>query len=147
MDVLVERYVFGTDFTRSKMYIDGDYFCEVIERYDAGLNEKSTLKDIQDAKKRGLCAIPYGTYTVKLSYSKSFGRVLPLIENVLGFLGVRIHEGNAPQNSKGCLLVGKLTNKQDFISNSKETLMKLMEKMKDEKNISLTIKKYTPENQ
>jgi hypothetical protein len=32
---------------------------------------------------------------------------MPLIENVKGYSGIRIHSGNSAKDTEGCLLVGK----------------------------------------
>ena len=39
--------------------------------------------------------------------SPKFGRLLPLIKNVPHFSGIRIHRGNIPKHSYGCILVGE----------------------------------------
>ena len=38
--------------------------------------------------------------------SPRFGEVLPLIGNVVGRTGIRIHAGNYPRDTAGCILVG-----------------------------------------
>ena len=52
-------------------------------------------------------AIPAGRYCVRLTMSARFGRVLPLLENVPGFTGIRIHTGNVIDDTEGCILVGR----------------------------------------
>ena len=49
--------------------------------------------------------IPKGTYLVSVTYSPRFKRMLPLIGNVPGRSGIRIHRGTKPEHSKGCVLV------------------------------------------
>ena len=49
--------------------------------------------------------IPEGTYELVLTMSPKFGVVLPLLENVPGRSGIRIHTGTKPEHSKGCILV------------------------------------------
>ena len=49
--------------------------------------------------------IPDGTYTVSVTFSPRFKRMLPLIGNVPGRSGIRIHRGTKPEHSKGCVLV------------------------------------------
>lgn len=48
----------------------------------------------QARKVKAETAIPCGTYPLKLTHSPRFGRVLPLVENVPGFVGIRIHAGS-----------------------------------------------------
>ena len=49
--------------------------------------------------------IPVGTYPVSVTFSPRFKRMLPLIGNVPGRSGIRIHRGTKPEHSKGCILV------------------------------------------
>ena len=68
--------------------------------------------------------IPAGTYEVRLTWSPRFKRWLPEVMNVPGRTGIRIHAGNYPQNTKGCILVGELFS--DYIINSVQALNDLL---------------------
>ena len=57
-----------------------------------------------------------GTYPVTLTYSPKFGRNLPLINNVVGHSGVRIHSGNTVADTIGCILIGSDREKNHLIS-------------------------------
>lgn len=60
--------------------------------------------------------IPDGTYLIRLSYSPTFskkypytvvlGGKVPEIIGIEGHSGLRIHVGNYPSDTKGCILVG-----------------------------------------
>ena len=50
--------------------------------------------------------IPAGTYEVCMTYSPRFKKDLPLLMNVPGRTGIRIHTGSKPEHSQGCILVG-----------------------------------------
>lgn len=51
------------------------------------------------------CIIPCGTYPVRVTFSPKFKRMLPLVLNVPGRSGIRIHRGSRPEHSTGCILV------------------------------------------
>lgn len=74
-------------YTISKLYAKGKYICDILER---------PIKE----------AIPEGTYKVALTPSPKFKRVLPLLLDVPGFTGIRIHEGNTAKDTHGCLIPG-----------------------------------------
>ena len=57
-----------------------------------------------------------GTYPVSLTYSPKFGRYLPLINNVVGHSGVRIHSGNTVSDTIGCILIGYGREKNHLVS-------------------------------
>ena len=56
--------------------------------------------------------IPVGTYPVSVTFSPRFKRMLPLIGNVPGRSGIRIHRGTNPEHSKGCILVSAAMEQQ-----------------------------------
>ena len=70
-------------------------------------------------------AIPAGRYRVRLTMSARFGRVLPLLEGVPGFSGIRIHSGNVIEDTEGCILVGRRASGRR-IAESRIAFRKLM---------------------
>lgn len=94
MKIKVVRKYFLSDSTAGKLYINGKFFCYTLE------------DEIRQVKVKGETAIPYGSYEVLLTQSPKFGKVVPLINNVPGFSGIRIHPGNTSADTEGCLLVG-----------------------------------------
>ena len=56
--------------------------------------------------------IPEGNYPVSVTFSPRFKRILPLIGNVPGHSGIRIHRGTKPEHSKGCILVSATMEQQ-----------------------------------
>lgn len=78
--------------------------------YESGLfTQIYTLEDEirpPGEKVPGETAIPYGKYPLDITWSNRFERLMPLIENVPGFTGIRIHDGINERYTDGCLLVG-----------------------------------------
>ena len=56
--------------------------------------------------------IPVGTYPVSVTFSPRFKRMLPLVVQVPGRSGIRIHRGTKPEHSKGCILVNAANEQQ-----------------------------------
>ena len=99
MKLTLKRIALKPDYTIGKLYIDGKYFFDTLE--------DTVLKLHAEKKIPGRTAIPAGTYRISVTYSPKFGRDLPLVENVPYFTGIRIHRGNTPQDTSGCILVGE----------------------------------------
>ena len=70
---------------RGKLYIDGTYFCDTLERVGV--------------------QIPALWYTVAVTQSPRFKRLLPIVERVPGRTGIRFHVGTKPSHSAGCILL------------------------------------------
>ena len=90
-----------------KLYIDGVYFCDTIEDTDRGLDDQMKESEILKKKVKGQTAIPTGTYNVFITWSPKYKKPMPLLENVKGYSGIRIHSGNTAKDTEGCLIVGK----------------------------------------
>lgn len=126
MRLEVRRISFKQDYTIGQLYINGQYFCD-------------TLEDVpREIKIPGVTAIPVGTYRMKLTWSNRFERIMPLICDVPGFVGVRIHAGNTPADTEGCILVGDNLSK-GILVNSRIRFEKLMDMLMTGDNLSITI--------
>ena len=67
--------------------------------------------------------IPEGQYELKMTYSPRFKKMMPLIGNVPGRSGIRIHGGTKPEHSKGCVLVSNPKDREkitEFINQNKK---------------------------
>lgn len=151
MEIKIKREQLEPTYTISKLFIDGQYFCDTVEDCDRGLTDNMSLEEIMHKKVYGETAIPKGTYKITLdivspkfkekSWAKFCDGKLPRLLNVKGFEGVLIHVGNTPKDSLGCILVGKNTIKGQ-VTNSTETFKNLYNKLLEGKGRgeSLTIK-------
>ena len=135
MKILVERKWKKEEYTIGKLYIDGTFYCNTLEDKDRGLTSSMPLEEVKKKKVYGETAIPSGNYELKLSYSSKFAnRVwgkkykgqVPIILNVKGFEGIRIHPLNTAKDSLGCIGVGKNTV-IGKVTNSTEYYYKLMD--------------------
>lgn len=86
--------------------INNIFECFTLEDFDRGLVQTMTLSEIVNRKVHGQTAIPKGRYEMVISFSERFNRLLPLLQNVPGFIGIRIHPGNGTGDTEGCILVG-----------------------------------------
>lgn len=130
MKIKIVRDTYTQESTISNLYINDVFFCYVLE---------DKVRKANEAKIWGKTAIPAGTYTVVLTFSDRFQQYMPLLLNVPGYQGVRMHWGSFAKDTEGCLLVG--TNKmKDFINGSKTMYAKLFAVLKKaEKTEKITL--------
>ena len=114
MKIRVERQIFDDESTLGELFIDGAEECFVLEDAVREVPDKP----VEDYKVAGKTAIPYGTYKLIINHSQRFNRDLPLLLDVPGFSGVRIHPGNTSVDTEGCLLVGRRRG-EDFVGESR----------------------------
>lgn len=131
------RKTFSSISTIGDLNING-FFCYTLEDFDRDLNKDGDLKDKGETKVHGKTAIPRGKYDVIINMSNRFKVMMPLLLNVPGFEGVRIHNGNTAEHTEGCILVGS-SKANNFIGNSKTTFEKLMKILQDPKVKKITI--------
>lgn len=110
MKLQLVREFFTPTETLGTLYIDGKFFCYTLEDKDRGLRSSHALTDIMNRKVKGQTAIPYGKYKVSVTMSNRFKRPMPLIHNVPGFEGIRLHGGNTHHDSEGCPLIARQRN-------------------------------------
>lgn len=142
MEIQVNRIARKDGYTIGRMSLNGVYFCDTLEDTDRSLNAAMSLDEILSKKRKGITAIPTGKYDVILTFSPRFKRVLPLLLNVPGYQCIRVHNGNRPDSTEGCLLVGENKAKGQVL-NSRATLERLMSVLleceKRKEKISITI--------
>lgn len=96
-----------------------------------GAFECFTLEDVvrePGVKVPGQTAIPAGRYSIVVTPSQRFHEDLPLLLDVPGFEGIRIHAGNTDRDTEGCILVGR-TRSTDFIGESRAALATFLPKL------------------
>lgn len=128
MELKVERKVKTEISTIGRLSVDGVTQCYTLEDVDRGLKQAQPLSEITEHKVFGKTAIPTGRYEVILNYSDRFKKAMPLLLNVPGYAGVRIHAGNKSEDTEGCILLGS-SQGADWISESRAAVDAFMQKM------------------
>lgn len=122
MDMRLERVQLDPDVTIGSLTVDGEWM---------GWTLEDTVR-ADGVKVFGETAIPAGSYNVDITWSPRFVRDLPLLTNVKGFVGVRIHPGNTAKDTQGCILVG-LERYAKSIGKSRDAFVALFMKMQSAK--------------
>ena len=138
MKIKLVRIALKDTYTIGKLYVDGVYFCDTIEDKDRGLDDSMTVSEILKRKIKGQTAIPTGHYKIEITYSPKYKRMMPLILNVKGYSGIRIHSGNTSKDTEGCLIVGKNT-KVGMVTDSRNTYQRLFGILQNQKDITIDI--------
>jgi hypothetical protein len=134
MKLLLTRQVFTDKSTIGTLAVDGVVACQTLE--DRMRRDDPTTVADEGRKVPGSTAIPAGRYQVVLTesdrvvqgtlWSPRADHKLPLLVDVPGFTGVRIHSGNDDRNTEGCILVGR-SRGRDVIGESRAALTPLIE--------------------
>jgi uncharacterized protein DUF5675 len=116
MELQLIRKVFTDKSTIGELSVNGSFECFSLE------------DPVRPVKKKGETAIPAGTYEIAVTFSNKFQKFLPLLMEVPNFEGIRIHTGNTPKDTLGCILVGQ-GKAENSISNSRLAFAPLFEKI------------------
>ena len=128
MKLTLQRYLFDEDYTMGLLFIDGVYFCDTIEDRYRG-------QDLSKTKVVDETCIPYGVYSIKITYSPKYKKNMPQILDVPYFTGVRIHSGNKASDSSGCIICGI----NGEVLESRKTYNALMKRLETANNIKIDI--------
>jgi len=145
MRLTLKRIANRKDYCIGKLYINGKYFCDTLEDVDRGLDDSMSEEKIKQLKVKGQTAIPVGIYTVLLTYSPKYQKIMPLINNVKCYSGIRIHSGNSSKDTDGCLLVGKNTV-VGRLTDSRITFNALFKRLQQKGSNKITIEIYRTYN-
>jgi hypothetical protein len=139
MKLKIVRNIFTSKSSTGRLFIDDVFFCFTLE---------DTARPLGVKIYGDTCIPALNNYSVTLSWSPRFKCLMPLIYNTpslsvedgysVKFEGIRIHSGNYPRNTLGCVLVGDSLG-VDFVGNSRKTYNKLMEVLKDIDIVDLEI--------
>jgi hypothetical protein len=95
----LDRYEFTDEYTIGKLYANGIFVCHTLECCDRYLEDGGM-------KIQNNTAIPRGLYSMTVNFSELFQKKMPLIMNVPGFIGIRLHSDNSVANTDGSVLIG-----------------------------------------
>ena len=85
-----------------------------------------TLEDTcRKVKIAGETAIPAGRYRIEFAEFSNTGKMYPMLIDVPFFIGVFMHGGNIPKNTRGCPLVG-MRHGDNIIYDSQKALNEIV---------------------
>ncbi len=138
-------------YTIGKLYVNGSYVCNTLELHDSTYYGEDFVL--------GKSAIPVGVYTLATCvWSPKFNDFRPRITDFKYSRNILIHEGNKPEDTEGCILVGQCPTRVNsekrkvnsdaegdpdydagWIGQSKATLEKLQKKLSEHDSWKLII--------
>lgn len=105
LDLSLTRYDYKPDYTAGILQI--------------GSSKWVTLEDaVRKTKIMHRTAIPAGRYEIVPHVFASRYQIRPLLKDVPNFYGVFMHVGNRPEDTSGCLLIGKAQSFGTIINSS-----------------------------
>jgi len=133
MNLILFRPWKQSTYTIGKLFIEQTFICNTLEppvRDLKDLNNDGDYGDPGEGKIYGHTAVPQGKYRITLTWSEKFKRILPLLNGVKGFDGVRIHPGNSIADTAACILPGE-NKEKGRVLNSAYYVRFLMEKISE----------------
>ena len=113
MKLKLLRHNYLPDRTLGVLLVDDLFFCYTLE-----------LPYIDNIK--NVSAIPHGLYKIEKYKSKKHGKCF-ILPDVINRTGILIHKGNSPEDTEGCILLGKSINDDDNLIDSKIALDSLLD--------------------
>lgn len=124
MEIKCVRHWFTEKTTSGIIRVDGKYFCFSLE---------DTARPV-GVKIPGVTCISPGIYDLTVNQSTRFKRLMPLLNGVPMFSGVRFHWGNKDTDTEGCPIVGygrDPKNYPDQVLNSRKAFEDLFKLVQD----------------
>jgi len=143
MELRLVRESFTDQVTLGSLFVDDQFECFILEDKDRSLRQDMPLSEILAHKVPKQTCIPYGRYEIVVNFSNRFGKKLPLLQGVPGYEGIRIHPGNTPADTEGCLLPG-IHKETDSVSLSRDAFAALFAKIQaamESEKVFITIAK------
>lgn len=137
IEIILTRIARRPTYTIGRLYIDGKRISDTIEDRDRGLDDSMSEARIRELKVYGMTAIPTGRYRISLTksekfknrvWAKAYKGLIPILENVKGFTGIRIHPANTAEELLGCIAPGVNTS-VGRVSNSKAAYYRIMNQL------------------
>lgn len=110
--LILQRLVYTDKSTIGELYFQGDRICY-------------TLEPTSRRAGKGPFSIPSGSYGLRMEYSPKFKYFTPHLLEVPGRSYIMIHPGNFPEDTEGCILVGK-SKGEDMVKESRMTYLDLV---------------------
>jgi len=128
-NVIIQRKIFNVKPVRNcigELFINNDFIAYTLEDEVRANNKKIY----------GKTAIPADKYDIKLIFSPKFKKTLPIIYNDpvtlkiksgdVEWSGILIHGGNTDEDTLGCILVGKNTDRVKIWNNCIDEIIKTL---------------------
>lgn len=138
MELFLKRELKTSEYTAGQLLVNDVFQCWTLEDTERDLSQGCANKI------KAQTAIPKGTYEVAITFSNRFKKFMPLLLAVPCFDGIRIHSGNKPEDSEGCILVGTDRTEDGQIAGGTsrpafDALMKKLKSVEKKEKITITI--------
>ena len=124
MELKLNRKTYTKNSTIGELIINGVFFCHTLEDVIRDANRNGNFDGVE-SKVHSKTGILAGKYEVIINMSTRFKKIMPLLLDTPFFKGIRIHNGNTPEHTEGCILVGS-TKSVDFVGGSVDAYTRLM---------------------